>query len=509
MADDPGTPLLPPAERAGPKPTGWYQQRYVFACLSFLGLFNVYVLRVNLSVAMVAMVNTTTGNGNTTNVQECPVDNTTNSSSADTLHGEFDWSPSTQGIILSSFFYGYLVTQLPGGLISEKIGGKWPFGVGVFMTGALTLLTPLAARTNVYLLIAVRVLEGVGEGVTFPAFQSLAGRWAPPLERSLIFTSFIGCQVGTVVSMPLTAWLSETLGWPYAFYICGAVSCAWFVFWAALVFNSPDDHPRISEEERKYITTAIGDHSTKRTDPIPWKGILTSAPVWSIALAHTGVAYLFYTLLIDLPTYMKTVMHFNLNEDGLFSALPYLAYTILTLVYNPFADWLLTKGHMRTTTIRKLSTALGMFIPSAFMIGTAWIGCDYMLGVTLLTISCATQGLNLAGYMPNCVDIAPRYSGTIFGLVNTFGTITGIVAPLVVGALTKNNQTQEQWRYIFFIAGGFCACSAIPYIIFAKAERAPWSYGQDEKPLITQSINQERSRLLTIKKEKENNVDVA
>ena len=67
------------------------------------------------------------------------------------------------GIILGSFFYGYIFTQLPGGWIAAKYGAKRVFGFGVLWTTVLTLLTPLAARFSVYAFVALRILEGLGE----------------------------------------------------------------------------------------------------------------------------------------------------------------------------------------------------------------------------------------------------------------------------------------------------------------------------------------------------------
>jgi ACS family sodium-dependent inorganic phosphate cotransporter-like MFS transporter 5 len=66
----------------------------------------------------------------------------------------------TQGYILGSFFYGYVITQLPGGRLAELFGGKWIFGTGVLVTSIFTLLTPIAAKLSIYALIAVRVFEG-------------------------------------------------------------------------------------------------------------------------------------------------------------------------------------------------------------------------------------------------------------------------------------------------------------------------------------------------------------
>jgi ACS family sodium-dependent inorganic phosphate cotransporter-like MFS transporter 5 len=61
---------------------------------------------------------------------------------------------------LGSFFYGYVVTQIPGGRLAEIFGGKWIFGIGILITSIFTLLTPLAANWSFYALIVVRVLEG-------------------------------------------------------------------------------------------------------------------------------------------------------------------------------------------------------------------------------------------------------------------------------------------------------------------------------------------------------------
>lgn len=86
----------------------WRRRRLVVALLAFFGFFNCYALRVNLSVAVVAMtepVETKLDNGTTVFVPE------------------FDWSPSVKGLVLSSFFYGYIITQLPGGWLAAKIGG--------------------------------------------------------------------------------------------------------------------------------------------------------------------------------------------------------------------------------------------------------------------------------------------------------------------------------------------------------------------------------------------------
>lgn len=88
--------------------------------------------------------------------------------------GEFDWDENVQGVVLGSFFYGYVLTQIPGGRLAELLGAKWLLGGGILITSILTLLTPLAARWSPIALVTLRILEGFSEvSAVFFSFLSL------------------------------------------------------------------------------------------------------------------------------------------------------------------------------------------------------------------------------------------------------------------------------------------------------------------------------------------------
>jgi len=87
----------------------WKKRRYLVVFLTFFGFINIYTLRINLSVGIVAMTENRT------------IHNSDGSVSYDQY---FDWSTAQQGIVLSSFFYGYICTQFIGGYIASKIGGN-------------------------------------------------------------------------------------------------------------------------------------------------------------------------------------------------------------------------------------------------------------------------------------------------------------------------------------------------------------------------------------------------
>lgn len=153
-------------------------KRYIIAIMSGLGFCISFGIRCNLGVAIVEMVNNST----------IYVDGKPEIQTA-----QFNWDPETVGLIHGSFFWGYIVTQIPGGFISNKFAANRVFGAAIFLTSTLNMFIPSAARVHYGCVMCVRILQGLVEGVTYPACHGMWSKWAPPLERSrLATTSFCG-----------------------------------------------------------------------------------------------------------------------------------------------------------------------------------------------------------------------------------------------------------------------------------------------------------------------------
>ncbi|XP_065062832.1 sialin-like [Rhopilema esculentum] len=453
--------------------------RYIVALLGHCGILVAYTMRVNLSVALVAMVNSTyvQERSHHTIDPECQKSGTNSTTSLQ--DGEFEWDEQLQGTILGSFFYGYMVTQLPGGLLATLFGGKWVFGIGILITSLLTIVTPFAARLNVNLFIALRVAEGIGEGVTFPAVHAILGRWSPVYERSKLATLvYSGSSLGTLLGYPIAGVLCDSNflgGWPSAFYVFGVLGIIWFIFWCLFVSSSPETHPMISTEERHYIIAHRGGNSFRESDRPPWIKIFTSLPVWAIVVAHTCHNWTFYTFLTCLPSYFKEVLNFPIKENGFLSALPYLAAFICSLIVGQFADFLRYRGILSTGKVRKLMTVSGLFIPSGLLIVMSYMGCgQVIIAVALVTTAIGILGFNVAGFLINHLDVAPKYAGILQGITNTVATVPGFLGPAVVGILTENKPTREQWQKVFFISSGIATFGGIIFLIFASGNEQTW-----------------------------------
>lgn len=200
--------------------------------MGFLAIVNAYTMRICLNVAITEMTINRYDNG-TIEDGVCPGGEDPGEGQSG---GEYEWSESLQGIILSSFFWGYVLTHLPGGMLAEKFGGKWCLSLGILSTAFFTLITPITVYWGgARALIALRFVEGLGEGTTFPALSALLASWIPLNERSKLGSLvFGGGQVGTILGTFISGQLLGRYSWESVFYFFGTFAVLWFIVFVSL-----------------------------------------------------------------------------------------------------------------------------------------------------------------------------------------------------------------------------------------------------------------------------------
>lgn len=379
---------------------------------------------------------------------------------------------------MSSFYWGYVVTHLPGGMLAEKFGGKWTLGIGILSTAFFTLITPLAVEYGgATALIIVRVLMGLGEGTTFPALNAMVSKWAPPSERSKIGSLvFAGAQIGTVVANALSGVLLHysPIGWPSVFYTFGGIGVLWFLAFSVLCYSSVDEHPFVSDKEKKYLHDNMDEHTHKDIPSTPWRHILRSVQLWALVLAAVGHDWGFFTMVTDLPKYMSDVLKFDIRTNGLLTALPYLCMWCMSIGSSWVADWMINAKILSRTNVRKLFTTLASIGPACFLIAASYAGCDRTIVVVLFTIGMTLMGTFYPGMRVNSLDLSPNYSGTLMAIVNGIGAVTGIITPYIVGVLTPN-QTVNEWRLVFWIIFFVFVITNMAFVLFASGEVQYWN----------------------------------
>ncbi|XP_076472677.1 sialin-like [Babylonia areolata] len=470
-------------------------ERWRLAYLLFIGSFFTYALRVNISVAIVCMVksgtSTTTNNiSSHNNISSSNIIISSNvpatnvsicggslPSSDSNTEGEFDWDKSIQSSILSAFFYGYLLIQIPGGWLAGRFGGKKVLGTSLTVVALATVLLPVLARQDYRYVFALRVIMGLASGPIYPSMHALCGRWAPPGERSRITSfSYSGYMIGSITTFILSGYLCAygfDNGWGSIFYLTGGTCFLWSAAWFWLVADTPESSRRISEAEKRYIVSSIGQKQERKFQ-VPWRAMLTSRALWVCLIAQFCNNWMHYTLMTSLPTFMKEVLHYDIKENGLLSSIPYMAMFVVSIIGGHVADFL--RAHCISTRLtRRLYQATSFLGAGACLVGVGFVDCEHRtLAVVLLAVAVGFEGLCYSGYMVNHIDFAPRYAGVLYGITNTVSTIPGVVAPEVAGLLTPN-RTQEEWRHVFYVCGGFTLLGAIVFGGFAQTDTEPWN----------------------------------
>ncbi|XP_074027629.1 major Facilitator Superfamily Transporter 3 [Leptinotarsa decemlineata] len=466
---------------------GKISSRYILAVLGSVGLGIVYGLKVNLHVAIVSMVNhtavaATEGSDHESSVGEsnCASEVLSNSTAVPAEDGPFAWPGTVQGILLSAYFWGYLVAQIPGGRVAELFSAKWVMFFSVAINIVCTLLTPLMAQLHFGALIAMRIGEGIGGGVSFPAMHVMLAHWAPPSERSVMSSIvYAGTALGTVVFMLVSGIIAGAVGWAEVFYIEGGVSLIWLILWTVLVADSPTSQRFISKEERDFIVSSLnqGQEGVKHEEKhkMPWKSVLTSPAFLAILVAHTCSNWGWYMVLIELPLYMKTALNFKISENAVLTAVPFLCMWLFSLILSKTLDTLRERKFISTTTARKTATGCASVIPMICFIALCYVGCQRALAVFLMTLAVMSIGGMFCGFLSNHIDIAPNFAGTLMALTNTVATIPGIIVPVFVGKLTTADSSIRSWRIIFWTTVGFYIVEILVYMVFASGEEQPWN----------------------------------
>ncbi|KAK7066596.1 hypothetical protein SK128_005107 [Halocaridina rubra] len=443
--------------------------------MGFLGMVFNYMLRVNINLTIVAMVRAS----NTSNSSEiedvCGYGDESDDHSSDS-EGDFEWNEFTQSLITGAFFWGYIWTQIPGGRLAELFGFQRVFGGALVLASIVSCLVPVAAKGGSTILIIVRILLGLCEGPTFPSTHVLLANWAPRLERSIMSTIiYAGSQAGTIIAYPMASAIIESLGWEFVFYIQAGLTLIWCLFWFILVADSPEKSRWISQAEREYITSSFGDSKNKKVPPVPIKDILTSVPFWAIFIAGIGNNWGFYTLLTDLPLFMKNMLMQDIKSNALLSGMPYLGMWLFSLLVSFAGDRLRMTGKLSTGAVRKIANTIAHCGPAICLITLTTFTCNREATIALLFVAVGLQGGIYTGFMVNHVDIAPNFAGTLFGITNAGATIPGWVAPMTVGALTNNQQTFSQWNKVFYISAAWFIADALFFLLFSSGTEQPWN----------------------------------
>ncbi|KOX76334.1 Vesicular glutamate transporter 3 [Melipona quadrifasciata] len=410
-------------------------KRYTIATLACIGFIISFGMRCNMGMAKMAMKNATLDNANHTL--------------------RFNWTVGTESALDSSFFWGYLVTQVPGGFLASLYPANKIFGAAIAISSFLNLLVPGALSIHPVVDMCVQVMKGLIELDYFSEQFFTRNNYLP----------------GQGVTYPACH---------ASFYFYGICGLIWYCFWLWLAFEKPSKHPCISARELRYIEDSLGQGQAQMPMPTfattPWRKFLKSMPVHAIIVANFCRSWNFYLLVLFQARFMHEAFGMDLVETGIIGSLPHLLMTMIVPCGGLLADHIRKRGILSTTNVRKLFNCGGFGMEALFFLVVAHATMERNGTAAIFALACgvACSGFAISGFNVNHLDIAPRYASILMGMSNGVGTIAGLLVPFFVDYVTEKKDAQS-WRNVFILAACVHIFGVTFYGFFCSGELQPWA----------------------------------
>ena len=368
---------------------------------------------------------------------------------------ELGWSAGVQGLIQSSFLWGYMATQLVGGGMADRFGGKATMAVSVAWFSLATCLTPAAAAVEgIGGLLAARFLVGLGQGLTLPSMNSLVGSALPANQRSKgLGVAFTGFHTGNIVGLLVSPLIIAGLGWRALFYVYALCGLPVLLLWGRAV-------PRGAAP----AATAAGGAAPG----FNVLALLKHPPVLAIIAANFVNHWGYFIYLNWMPSYFYRTLDMSVTMASLLSFLPWAVMAVASSVSGWVADELISRG-VATARVRKLAQAFSFVGPalSLVLLGAARTPAA---ACVCLVLALGCQAFGQAGFVANMSDVAPGFAGRLFGLSNTFGSLAGIVGVAFAG---YSVQATGSFAQVFQVTTALYLAGTAVYLAAASADVLP------------------------------------
>jgi sugar phosphate permease len=357
------------------------------------------------------------------------IDRVNVSTASSVFKQELHLSNTQVGLVFSAFAYPYLLFQVIGGWVSDRFGARRALTISAVIWASATLLTGLVG--SLAAMLFARVLLGFGEGATFPTATRAMSDWTPPGKRAFaqgITHSF--ARIGNAVTPPLVVWLMALVTWRGSFVVLGIVSMIWAIAWGLYFRDNPADHAAITSGELETLPH-YSTRAEKKKDPVPWLQLARRMlPVTAVYFCYGWTLWLY---LAWIPQFFLHSYNLDLKKSALFSAGVFFAGVLGDTLGGIASDRIFEKTGSRKKARRNL-VVIGFLCSLASMLPILYI---HNLNVAAICLSSAFffSEFTIGPMWAIPMDIAPKFSGTASGFMNTGSALAASLSPIVSGAV--------------------------------------------------------------------------
>ncbi|XP_045451460.1 sialin-like [Melitaea cinxia] len=439
----------------------------------FIGYFLIYIVRYNLSVHIVDMIEIPLRHFNVyyNETERRTISLTRSGNIIDIIH----WNEIKIALLLAAYHIGYCICFPIFHNIGDTFGPMWVVGVAGLTSGVLNCLTPASAYYNFWLFFIVRILIGFCAGAMLPSMVQVLRHWVPPTERHHFMWAYCGITTGTCCTFLICAAVQYYFRWFVGFYISGTLQIIWAGAWIFLVTDNPTKHSFISKEELSYLITAIGTvFNIKLTNSqAPWKLILKSVPFWAICILNFGYAWMIISVCIHGPLYYTVILKYSAYEASALTALPFLLRLIFgTIIIQTYHWYKHSSKIKRIKYIRKYFIVVSHVLPG-LLVSTTWFFPNNP-GPILLTTAIALTAAGMDLTLDICYELSPNYVNSINTVIKIIGNVPGIIISLCVGEVT-HKYSGLVWKYVWSFHGTVLLLSGLFFLVWGETNVQEWN----------------------------------
>ena len=482
-------------------------KRWQFAFLLMSGTMMGYCLRVNISSAISKM------------------------------KVVFNWTESQKGLVLSAFYWGYTLGQVPISRYMQYHEAKLVFGLTILIPSILTIFVPAACHTNFALALLIRSLIGFLQSATFPCIYHFLPSWIPLNEKTIMVATILtGPYLGEIFAFSVSGKLVSddyiignvsVEGWESVFYLFGFLGILWFPIWMYFAAETPEVHKYITQEEIDYIKKGK-NYLHVNEDDAYYSNTLDNPLLSADSTIPTACYDQQEDIISDNNNAIRQISILSTEskfKHEIVSRTPWKKFfthpAILTLfVANFLNGWI---GFLLLSELPSYfedilgfnSTAAGTLLIAPYLalfISTLLFGiifeyfqqkkgmhtrtvhqyaqyiafgggvmflniCVYLRGkysaYACIIAAQCCLGASQSGLLCCYLDIAPNYSSILSSIGNTLASLAGIIGPLVVAIFINKYEGVDGWRAMFLLTAIMTFITLLLWVIYQTSTIDP------------------------------------
>ncbi len=372
------------------------------------------------------------------------------------------------GVLLSAFLWAYAFSQLPAGILVDRVGPRWLLGIGLMVWSGAQIVA--GTVSNIMQFAVARVFLGMGESPQFTSGVRVVRDWFNVRERAfgvgMVNTSPF---IGQAIAPPLLTAMMLGFGWRWMFIVMGVTGMVVAVMWVTW-FREPR-HLALTAEENAYLIEGDPPAVSEPITFAQWRHLFAFRSTWGLIIGCFGLGYCTWLYGTWLPGYLEIERHMSIRATGYVASIPFALAVIGAIGGGLLADRLMRNG-VSAVNSRKVPLVIGLVGVAVFTIGAAEVTGN-TAAVACVTIAMVCGAMCSGLYWALASAIAPSNCTASAGSLANFGSyIGGAITPTVTGFIV---QETGSFKSALLLGGAIALVSALSYLMLVKNESMDFS----------------------------------